>query len=186
MLATSLLAAFLAGPSIGPEASPDMCQRLIRDHMGWLVGEWAVVRDETYVAYGEVHLTTVWGGCAILEQQTGHPAAQWPLGDGVGLIRFDPVAAVWRYSFTGDGVAMEAEGPAVEGRTLSLDGTLIYLTGGSQVPARIHWSAEAEGVRHVIETLDRDTGQYTPWQVDQLRPAHTTPRPREPDHWNEP
>ena len=187
MLVTLTLAMSLAaGPSLGPEASYDGCTAEDFEAAAWLSGEWAVVHPDAYLAFGEVRLSPVWGGCAFLELQTGVPEAISPLGEGAGLLRFDPLSGFWSYSFAGDSVAMQADGRPGPGEALVLEGRLDFINGGSSRPAQVSWRAMADGaIEHRILMLDTDNGEFTPWQTVHLRPLATTPRPRTPDHWSD-
>ncbi len=181
----SLLLALAAGPSIGPEGAPDGCVSAPMEQVSFISGHWAATEPDSILAHGEVLYAEVFGGCGLTETQSAVFESQWPLGEGSGLLRFDPLDHVWRYTFIGDGVALEAEGPpGAEPGRLELAGSIQFLTGGSQRPARIGWRMTgADSIEHRIWMLDTDNGQFTPWQTIILRPVATTPRPRTPAHW---
>lgn len=184
LTALSLAASLTGGPSLGPEASPNGCQAPEFEAVSWLAGDWAVVHPGSVLAFGEIRMSEIWGGCAVLETQTGVLEASFPLADGAGLLRFDPSDGVWRYGFAGDGVALRAEGAASDAGTLMVEGRMDFITGRSSRPARVTWSVmESGGVEQVIWMLDTDSGELTPWQSVHLMPLEDTPRPRTPDHW---
>lgn len=186
MLAALASALALTGPSLGIEAPGDGCTHAGFDAVTWVVGDWAVTHPDSILAHGEVAIQPVWGACALAEQQGGIAQSQGPLGEGLGLLKFNPATGLWVYSFAGDGVTMSAQGTHSEAYGFQLEGTLYFVSDGHSRPATVSWQRFADGqVLHAISMLDRNNGDYVPWQSVMLRPNDTTPRPRTPAHWRD-
>jgi hypothetical protein len=146
----------LAAPSGAAEKAPPPCAKAEHRQFDFWVGEWEV-EDPKGNRVGENSITSVLGGCVIVENWRGRGGS-----NGTSLNTYDASRGVWHQTWVDDqGGLLQLDGKGSEGHMV-LEGT--KARGGSGTSReRITWEKKAaDKVRQLWES---STDEGKTWKV---------------------
>lgn len=119
------------------------------------VGTWQVTGPRGEMA-GRNVIEAREGGCVLVEHWHGVQG-----GSGMSVNFYDPAAGQWRQVWTSPQSQIDIRGN-LEGGSMRLEGTIVYLQDGTSKPFRGTWTALPDGrVRQVFE--ESDGIDWKPW-----------------------
>ena len=151
-LAAAVLAAGPAGPAA--RAASFICPAPEYRQFDFWLGDWDTfeVVGDTRTSIARARVDLIAGGCAVREL---YEQTDGLIGDSI--LSFDPVRKVWQQTWVNNGGGLMVLTGAFKDGAVTLEGEA-HTGSGKNLPHRITWKAEGDGVRETA-VLSKDGGQ---------------------------